>query len=112
MDSKFIELVVEIVRFVDDTQPGAVACEFVDAAGCRHTIIDKVPMFTVESLDAESQYPQPGVVRCVVLNRWLDATGRQVVRISTADPDVIESSEDLSEFVVLATQLAAPGHAA
>lgn len=55
-----MNLVVSIIRFVDDTQPGVVACEFEDAEGRRHTVIDKVPIFTCEPLDAESIYPKLG----------------------------------------------------
>ncbi len=55
------ELRVEITRYVDDHQPGFIQCEFVDAVGQRHTMVDKVPMFTIADLDFESCYPQPGV---------------------------------------------------
>jgi hypothetical protein len=42
-------LAVQIVRFVDDDpQPGIVACEFADAVGRRHTLIDKVAIFSAE----------------------------------------------------------------
>ena len=61
-----MELAVQVVRFVDDEpQPGVVACEFVDAEGCCHTLIDKVPGFSAKLLDARSDYPQAGAVRCV-----------------------------------------------
>jgi hypothetical protein len=30
------------------------ACEFEDAEGCRHTLVDKVPIFTIEMLNANS----------------------------------------------------------
>ena len=39
------ELALEIVRWVEDYQPGIVACEFVDADGRRHTVVGKVPIF-------------------------------------------------------------------
>jgi hypothetical protein len=101
-----MQLAVQIVRFVDDEpQPGIVACEFVDANGHRHTLIDKVPMCSGERVDANSAYPQPGGVRCEALARWRDANGRDVVRITTDLPDHVESSEGVSEFVVLSGQL-------
>ncbi len=58
------------VRFVDAYQPGIVACEFVDANGRRHIVIDKAPIVRAEDLNAGSGYPRLGSVRCVVLNRW------------------------------------------
>jgi hypothetical protein len=49
-------ITAQIVRFVDSRQPGWVECEFVDVEDRRHTLKDKVPIFTVEMLDAESNY--------------------------------------------------------
>jgi hypothetical protein len=51
---------VQIVRFVESGFPGWVECELVDAAGRRHILMDKVPIFTVEDLDADSKYTTPG----------------------------------------------------
>jgi hypothetical protein len=97
-------LVVQIVRYVDDYQPGWVACEFDDAEGLRHTIVDKVPIVTTKDLRATSQYPQPGLVPCKVLRRWQDALGRELIRINL-EPYGINSTEDLSEFIVLPKQI-------
>src|SRR5262245_65666010 len=98
-------LAVQIVRFVSDSQPGFVECEFVDAAGRRHTLFDKVPIFCTEYLDADSTYPQQGIADCRVLAQWTDDLGRQLARITTAQPFDVESREGLSEFVVLSEQL-------
>lgn len=50
-----MELLVSIVRYMGlDPQPGIVACEFLDADGHTHTLIDKVPIFSVRHLDASS----------------------------------------------------------
>jgi hypothetical protein len=95
------QLAVQIVRFVDDAQPGWVACEFLDAHGRTHTLIDKAPIFTDKMLEATSVYPQLGSVGCEVLARWKDASGRELLRVSTAKPCWITSTEELSEFVVL-----------
>ncbi len=101
-----MELAVQIVRFVDDEpQPGIVSCEFVDAEGRRHTLIDKVPGFSTEALDAHSPYPQAGSVSCEALAKWQNAAGRDLVRITINVPWHIESTEGVSEFVVLSAQL-------
>ncbi len=60
---QWAQLDVTIVRFVDGCQPGIFACEFLDAKGWGHTLVDKVPIFSVEDLDAESEYPRPFAVR-------------------------------------------------
>jgi hypothetical protein len=39
---------VQIVRFVDEYQPGIVACELLDAACHCHTIIAKVPLVLID----------------------------------------------------------------
>jgi hypothetical protein len=100
-------LALQIVRFVDDSQPGFVECEFVDAAGRRHTLLDKVPIFSHEFLDAHSVYPRPGTANCEVLAQWTDDQGRELARVSTARPFGIESREGLSEFIVLSDQVTA-----
>jgi hypothetical protein len=102
--SNMRQLIVEIVRFVDENFPGWVASEFVDANGVRHTIIDKVPTFTASILDENSRYPQSGDMSCEVLAEWQDSAGRRLVRIATPG---MESTEGLSEFVVLSAQLSA-----
>jgi hypothetical protein len=96
---------VQIVRFVNDGFPGWVACEFEDATSVRHVLIDKVPIFTTLVLDASSSFPQPGCAPCEVLARWQDTQGRELVRITIARPINMESTDGLSEFVVVATQL-------
>jgi len=77
----------------------------VDLIETTLTLIDKVPGFSANLLDTSSTYPRVGAVRCEQLARWRDATGRDLVRITIALPDGIESTEEVSEFVVLSTQL-------
>jgi hypothetical protein len=79
-----------------------VACELLDAEGRCHTLIDKLPIFTTESLDGTSAYPRPGIVRCEVVTRWQDAHGQEFVRVTTTTPDSVESTEGLSAFTVFA----------
>ena len=94
-----------IIRFVDDHQPGWVECEFYDADGHRHILTDKVPIFTDKMLDADSNYPAPGEIPCEVLNRFQDATGRSLACVSTDKPCSLESTEGLSEFTIPASLL-------
>lgn len=100
---------IKIMRYVDDHYPGWVACELVDASGRRHSLVDKVPVFTTENLDAQSPYPLPGAVACEVVARWEDDDGRQLVRIDTVRPFGIESTEGITEFVVAADQVVRSG---
>ena len=93
-------IAVQIVRFVDDGFPGWVECELVDASGRHHVLRDKVPIFTDEMLDADSEYPTTGKIPCEVLETFKDAAGRELVRVSTEKPCGIDSAEGLSEFIV------------
>jgi hypothetical protein len=105
--AELVDVAVRIVRFVDDYQPGIVACELIDADGRGPTFIDKAPIFTDESLDASSEYPRPGVVRCTALRTWRDERGRDLIAINTATPYCMESGEGLSDFVVLRSHVSA-----
>jgi hypothetical protein len=93
-------LLVNIVRFVDETQPGVVACEFTDAYGRKHTLIDKAPVFTEGSLWWDSEYPQPGSVECVVLEQY-EESGRALARIRIG----AWIAEGEGEFVIPAPQV-------
>jgi hypothetical protein len=57
----FVDLAVQIVRFVDDYQPGIVECEFADSIALSHALIGKAPIFTTELLNAVAKYP---LTRC------------------------------------------------
>ncbi len=93
-------LSLKIVCFVDSSNPGWVACEFTDADGVLHTLIDKIPIFTNDDIWSGSTYPYPGVTECKVLDSFQDRAGRELVRIN-----LIESTEGVSEFVVLKSQI-------
>ena len=98
-------LTVEIVRFVDEHQPGFVECVLRDAANNEHVFVEKVPVVTTENLWSTSSYPQPGAIECVVLEKWKDKNGRLLVRATTEQPWSVESTRGESSFVVLASQV-------
>ena len=100
-------LAVTIVRFVDPHYPGFVECQLNDASGQQHVIIEKVPVVTAADLGPETLYPQPGVIACEISAQWTDEQGRELRRISTAEPWGIESTSREHSFVVLAEQLSA-----
>lgn len=78
-----------------------------DAEGQRHSFLDKVPMLINGEYDAESEYPAPDALRCEVLKRYRDENGRELVRVSTARPDSIESTGGITEFTVPAVLITA-----
>jgi hypothetical protein len=105
MNANVKNLDLQIVRYVDDSFPGWVASEFVDSDGARHTLVDRWPIFTTDILDETSTYPRPGRAPCKVMSRYLDDRGREIARISIARPVAMESTDGLSEFTVLSSQL-------
>ena len=102
-------LSVEIVRYVDDHQPGWVECRFRDAAGCWYIFDEKVPIVTKVYLSRDSDYPQSGTIECEVLEVWTDGEGRSLSKIDTSRPSGIESREGLKQFVVLSELLRSAG---
>jgi hypothetical protein len=81
-----VAIKVTIDRFIDEDQPGRVACSFVDAAGVLHLFEEKVPVVSDEDLDPKSEYPRPGVIGCEMISvRWA-ADGHELVLVDTEKP--------------------------
>ena len=95
-------ILVRIVRLIEDGQPPLLECELEDGAGSRHTFVEKEPIFTVRS---PSGYPQIGFIRCEVLQRWKDPDGRELVRVTTLRPDAVESTAGATEFTLFSDSI-------
>jgi hypothetical protein len=95
-----------IVRWVNDHNPGIVECHLTDASGHIWSIIDKLPIFTeTNDLDANSSYPQPGVLACEVVETKIDQAKRTVLIVDTSRPWGVESVEGKSCFEVFEEQI-------
>ena len=95
-------LSLQILRIVDyDYYPGWVECEFFDATGRRHQIVDKIPIFTEKLLEPEDSYAQPGIVQCNIISQFRDEENRELAKIVIE----VESTEEITEFTVLSEQL-------
>jgi hypothetical protein len=92
---------VDIVGFADESFPGFVHCDFIDASGNRHTFIEKIPVVTTQNLWSDSTYPQPGMMPCERVERLHDGEGSALARvcINAIDPTYP------AEFIVLESQL-------
>jgi 2-amino-4-hydroxy-6-hydroxymethyldihydropteridine diphosphokinase len=97
-------LPVKIVRFVDDSQPGWVECEFTDVDDRTHTVVDKVPIFTSDRIDANTKLPLHGTVECEIVAKLRDALGNELLKINLERPLGLSSKEGLTEFLVLAAK--------
>jgi hypothetical protein len=96
---------VQITGFVDGAFPGVVSCTLQDVQKRTWQFVEKVPVVSLAPLTDRSQYPQPGEIRCRVLSRSLDPSGRALVRIDTSGPDSVESTDGNTIFEVFAEQL-------
>jgi hypothetical protein len=97
---------VQIVRFTDASQPGWVECVLRDTSGREWLFADKIPIFTDATLDANSSYPQPGVIACEIVRQWTDEHGRRRCTISTARPWGMEAKDGETQFEVFSDQIA------
>ncbi len=93
---------VTIVRFIAELQPGIVECEFEDANGHVHRVVDKCCMFSELPLWSDSAYTIPGIARCRVLELQEDWLGRDLALDSIAEPDGLETTDGETTFLVLA----------
>lgn len=91
---------VEITRYTDDSFPGWVECQLTDTHGRCWLFVEKVPVVTQSGLDANSPYPQPGLIACNVIGQSGDATC-----IDTTHPWGIESIEGETRFEVMSSSL-------
>lgn len=83
-------------------QPPIVEATLLDSTGQSHTFIEKSAIFTSDwSLTEASTYPQPGAILCEALAQWRNATGAELVRVTTE----IESTEGVFEFIVSSSQV-------
>jgi len=92
---------VTILRYIsDDPQPGVVECKLEDAHGRRWSFVEKTAIVSAAHLDANTSYPQQGIIACEIVRRSRDAA-REIVRISSERPWLVESVDGLTEFDVL-----------
>jgi hypothetical protein len=96
---------VQIVRFTDSRVPGWVECMLRDAAGREWNLADKMPVFTDAPLDADSRYPQPGVVACEIVRAWTDERGRTRCTIDTERPWGVSTGHGETQFEVFIEQI-------
>ena len=96
---------IKITSFISDDQPGFVECKFNDAWNKEQTVQDKVPIVTEKDLDANSEYPQDGVIACEIIKQWVDKDERKIFTVTTEKPWAVDTIDGLTEFDILEEQL-------
>jgi hypothetical protein len=100
-----MQLKVQIVRYVDDHFPGFVECELIDASGRVHTFAEKGPVVSNRWPGPDDSYPMSGEIRCEILEQWHSPDDRDLLRVTTEQPDYVETKDGVKEFVVLSSQV-------
>lgn len=95
-----------ITRFVDANNPGFVELQLKDAFGKAHIFVEKIPVVTETDLSADSAYPIDTSIACEIQERFIDNSGRSLVRVDTERPWHIESKEGCTIFTVFSFQVA------
>ena len=104
MVAMLAQVKVEIIRFIDDSQPGWVECRLVDAWQREWLFEEKVPIVTSEYLGSESSYPAQGAIDCIVIGRKTIGP-QEVVTIDTSKPWSVNSVGGETCFDVLPDNL-------
>ena len=99
------ELKVQIIEFVDASQPGWVRCSFSDAFGREKFFTEKVPIVTVQYLSEKSIYPQKGSVSCTIEGNIADTQQHEIITINTDIPLGISTEDGQTIFKVFRNQI-------
>jgi hypothetical protein len=100
-----LALKVVITRFTSNDNPGFAEATFKDAWGQEIIFHEKIPIFTKDDLDENTQYPQPGVIACNPVKKFIDKDGRLIVTVNTDEPWGVESIDGIKQFNILPEQL-------
>ena len=74
---------IQILRFTNSDFPGWVECVLRDVSSREWLFEEKAPVVSDAGLDADSIYPQTGVIACEIVSRRTDERGRTICTIDT-----------------------------
>ena len=87
----------QAIRWVDDSFPGWIEVQVIDAAGRDHRIVDKVPIFTTLDIRADTSFPT---------ELWIGADTTEVDGdLVTARLKWVDTRERLNELVIATTDV-------
>ena len=82
-----------------------VECNYHDAFGAEHIVMEKVPVVTTKNITANDRFPQKGSIRCSLLRKYADVGAGRVVVVSTELPDHVRAMDRCSEFHLFENQI-------
>ena len=71
-------------EFTGKAKSGLVKCELIDCKGKKWSFQSKPAMFTKKEINAETKFPQIGMLPCKIEAKRLDNKGKLVLLINTA----------------------------
>lgn len=96
-----VSIKIIVTKVTDDSFPGWVEGELIDAFGKCHTFNDKSPVFEKDADSRFAKLPRKGAIRCTIVEEKPD-----LVIIETELPDHVESNAGETCFSVLPSQIA------
>jgi hypothetical protein len=92
-----------VTRWVDDAQPGWVETRLVDADGTVVLLTDKVPVFGLDGVTADTPFPVPVDLECEVVRYERDWHDREIA-VVVLDHGIMDQ-EGRNQFRVPADQI-------
>jgi hypothetical protein len=89
---------IKIIKFISEIQPDFVECIFIDAWNNLHFVQDKVHIVTKKYLDANSNYPQDGVIACEIVKEWKNSQGQKIFTVNTSKPWGVDTTDGLTQI--------------
>jgi hypothetical protein len=96
---------IQILRFTDSAQPGWVECMLRDASNREWRFEEKAPVVSAAGLDADSIYPQPGIIACEIVRRRKDENDHTICTIDTGNPWGVAATTGETQFDVFIDQI-------
>ena len=98
-------IIIQITRYTDDRNPGWVECRLIDASGNEWLFEEKVPVVSIEELDAASDFPQAGSIECTIIDRNSGEQGQSLIKVDTSKPWGVQTINGVTTFIVHEDQL-------
>ena len=92
-----------VTRWLDDDFPGSVEVQLADCDGAVVVLSDKVPVFGLDGLTADTPLPVSVEIACDVLRYERDPSGRDLAVVVLSHG--VTDQDDRNEFRVLASQV-------
>jgi len=75
---------ITMLEFIDEAKSGLVKCELIDCKEKKWSFQGKPAMFTKEEINAETKFPQTGLLPCKIETKRLDSKGKLILLINSA----------------------------